>query len=80
MLLKLVFRKTRWMLRPNADRPCMLPAMKVNLLAGRCEHEGCNTIATQGRTGAFATGTSSLAWCPPSARCCSDSGMRMQRH
>ena len=29
----------------------MLPAMKVNLLAGRCEHEGCNIIAYYGYQG-----------------------------
>ena len=51
MLSKLVFRNTRWMLRPHADRPCMLPAMKVNLIAGRCEHGGCNIIAYYGYQG-----------------------------
>ena len=33
------------MSRTHADWPCILPPMQVNLIAGRCEHEGCNIIA-----------------------------------
>lgn len=36
---------------PHADWPCLLPAMQVNLIAGRCEHEGGNIIAWYGYPG-----------------------------
>ena len=39
------------MLQPQADWPCMLLLMQVNVIAGRCEREGCNTIAWYGYQG-----------------------------
>ena len=51
MRVEAVFRIARWMSRPHADWPCMLPAMQVSVLAGRCEHEGCNVVAWYGYQG-----------------------------
>ena len=47
----LVFCKARKMLEPLADWPCLLPTTQVNLVAGQCEHEGCNIISWYGYQG-----------------------------
>ena len=49
--VKVVFFGAHWMSRPQADWPCLLLLMQVNLIAGRCEHEGCNIIAWYGYQG-----------------------------